>query len=58
MRYAALKFEPFLFNPRENENELLEMEQFEYLESEVNRNRPKSIHWVQEALNKVLGLKP
>lgn len=56
MRYAALQLEPFSFNQGENEGELLEMEQFEYLESEVNRNTPNYIRWVQDSLNKILGL--
>lgn len=51
----ALKSEAF---PRYSQDgELLEMEQFEYLESEVNRNVPEYIRWVQNALNKVLGLR-
>lgn len=56
MRYSTLQLEPFSFNQGENEGELLEMEQFEYLESEVNRNSPDYIRWVQDSLNQVLGL--
>lgn len=50
-------YETFDFDSRERENEFSEMEPFEYLESEVNRNSSDYIRWVQESLNKVLGLK-
>lgn len=35
---------------------VLERERFDYWESEVNRNTPDYIRWVQDSLNKVLGL--
>lgn len=57
MKNSALQSEPFFYISSERENELLEMEQFKYLESEVNRNSPDYIRWLQESLNKVLGLR-
>lgn len=57
MRYRSLLLEPFSFNSQESGNEALEMESFEYLESEVNRNSPEFIRWVQESLNKILNLR-
>lgn len=55
MYQYALKLEAFPRYPQDGE--LLEMEEFEYQESEVNRNSPEYIRWVQNALNKVLGLR-
>lgn len=57
MRYQSLKFEPFLFNSQEGENEIFEKESLDYLESEVNRNSPGFVRWVQDSLNKILRLK-
>jgi outer membrane protein OmpA-like peptidoglycan-associated protein len=57
VRYAELKLEPFRYDANESEYDFLEMEEFEYLEMEVNRNSPDYIRWIQNSLNKKLGLR-
>jgi outer membrane protein OmpA-like peptidoglycan-associated protein len=56
---SQLEIQPESFDyffPR-SDREALEMEQFEFLESEINRNNPDFIRWVQRSLNKILGLR-
>lgn len=57
MRYTDLQLATSLSKKWENENDLLEMEEFEYQEREVDRNSRGFVRWMQESLNKVLGLR-
>lgn len=53
-----LSFTPELFarNTEFEELETLGMESFEQWQSETNTNTPQHVRWIQETLNKVLGL--